>query len=226
MRLHHPVLLAMVTVCAAVLRTGAFETTNWLSSVAEGYYNDPANWTGGFLPTNGNTGQFTGDQDYVVRFPVGGLVENSVTKVSGLSNGRSVTFDTRGTWWLKAGCDAWPNSWTAFQMGANNSHFFNIESLRESNANNYPVLEMSNALFRVQYHSTGMTNVLEEGFLNLYNPGGILSTRWLPVASAPANSLILSRPTPCCGPTASGCAEIRTGIACVLRAARMRFTAV
>ncbi|HOM58573.1 MAG TPA: hypothetical protein PK770_01800, partial [Kiritimatiellia bacterium] len=193
MRLHHPVLLAMVTVCAAVLRTGAFETTNWLSSVAEGYYNDPANWTGGFLPTNGNTGQFTGDQDYVVRFPQGGLVENSVTKVSGLSNGRSVTFDTRGTWWLKAGCDAWPNDWTAFQLGANSSHFFNIEGVLKAAANDYPVMEMSNALFRVQYHSTGMTNVLEEGLLNLYNPGGIHRSAHSLItgSTAPANSLIL-----------------------------------
>ncbi len=193
MRVHHPVLLAMVTVCAAVLRTGAFETTNWLSSVAEGYYNDPANWTGGFLPTNGNTGQFTGDQDYVVRFPQGGLVENSVTKVSGLSNGRSVTFDTRGTWWLKAGCDAWPNDWTAFQLGANSSHFFNIEGVLKAAANDYPVMEMSNALFRVQYHSTGMTNVLEEGLLNLYNPGGIHRSAHSLItgSTAPANSLIL-----------------------------------
>jgi len=179
--------------CASAFQVCAFDTTNWLSSVAEGYYNDPANWTDSILPTNGNIGNFTGNQDYVVRFPEGGLVENSATTVFNLSNGRSVTFDTRGTWWLKAGCDGWPNDYTAFKMSANASHFFNIEGVLKTAANAYPVMEMSNALFRVQYRTTGMTNVLEEGLLNLYNPGGIhRSAHSLVTGSyAPANSLIL-----------------------------------
>ncbi|MDX9868210.1 MAG: autotransporter-associated beta strand repeat-containing protein, partial [Kiritimatiellia bacterium] len=194
MRPKNQIALAAGVLCAAVLHVGAFETINWLSSVADGYYNDPASWTGGILPTNGNTGRFTGNQDYVVRFPEGGLVENSVTQVDNLSSGRSVTFDTRGTWWLKAGCDAWPNDYTAFKMCANASHYFNVEGvIKTGSALDYPVMEMSNALFRVQYHSTGMTNVLEEGFLNLYNPGGInRSAHSLVTGSyAPANSLIL-----------------------------------
>lgn len=193
MRTRQGVRVWVAGLCAVAIRAGAFDTINWLSSVADGYYSDPANWTGGILPTNGNTGLFTGNQDYVVRFPAGGLAENSVTKVSSLSSGRSVTFDTRGTWWLKAGCDAWPNNWTAFQICANSSHFFNIESVRESNANAYPVMELSNALFRVQYHSTGMTNVLEEGLLNLYNPGGVAGNGHSLITGsyAPANNLIL-----------------------------------
>jgi len=193
MEMKKGVRLCVAGLCVSAFQVCAFDTVNWLSSVADGYYNDPANWTGGILPTNGNIGNFTGNQDYVIRFPPGGLSENSTTKVAGLSNGRSITFDSRGTWWLKSGPNGWPNDWTGFQMCGDNPHFFNLEGLAISSANAYPIMELSNALFRVQYNSTGMTNVLEEGLLNLYNPGGITrSSHSLITGSyAPPNSLIL-----------------------------------
>jgi len=194
MKMKPSIRVCFAGLCASAFQVCAFDTVNWLSSVAEGYYNDPASWTGGILPTNGNIGNFTGNQDYVVRFPEGGLTENSTTKVFNLANGRSVTFDTRGTWWLKSGPDLWPNDWTGFQMCANASHFFNIEGLiKTGSALDYPIMEMSNAVFRVQYHATGMTNVLEEGLLNLYNPGGISRSGHSLITGsyAPANSLIL-----------------------------------
>ena len=169
----------------AVLATGLCITAcqtkadiNWLPNVSDGYYNQATNWTGGIQPTNATIGYFTTssiNQDYLVRFPAGGLIENSVTKVGNLANGRSITFDTRGTWWLKSGPDAWPTDWTGFQMTQSaNSHLFNLEGLMTTvGATNYPILMMSNAVFRFQWNSTGATNVLEEGLLNLYNPGGI-----------------------------------------------------
>ena len=130
----------------------------------------------------------------MVRFPAGGLTENSVTKVGNLANGRSITFDTRGTWWLKSGPDVWPNDWTGFQMTQSaNSHLFNLEGLiNVAPANAYPIMMMSNAVFRFQWNSTGATNVLEEGLLNLYNPGGVTrSSHSLITGSAGPRSVVL-----------------------------------
>lgn len=156
----------------------AADTINWLTSVPEGYLSDSANWTGNVIPTNNTIGTFSGSQDYVIHFPSGGYAENSATKVSNLSNGRSLTFDTRGTWWLKAAptiTNGWPNSWTGFQMAnSSGSHLFNIEGLSTSAAaTNYPIMLMSNAIFRVNSYSSVVTNTLEQGLLNLYNPGGV-----------------------------------------------------
>jgi len=169
---------------------------NWLSGVADGYYNQATNWTGGIQPTNAAVGYFTGNQDYLIRFPAGGLTENSVTKVGGLNSGRSITFDTRGTWWLKSGPDAWPNDWTGFQMTqSGTAHLFNLEGLMTTvGAINYPIMMMSNAVFRFQWSSSGATNVLEEGLLNLYNPGGITrSSHSLITGSSGPRSVVLFR---------------------------------
>ncbi len=151
---------------------------NWRTDVPDGYFNEAANWTGGIIPTNTTAGLFTGNQDYVIRFPAGGYAENSVTKVGGLTSGRSLTFDTRGTSWLKAAptiTNGWPNAWTGFQVqNTGGQHVFNIEGLEPTAAaTNYPIMQMSNALFLVYSYSSAATNVLEEGLLNLYNPGGI-----------------------------------------------------
>jgi hypothetical protein len=154
----------------------AADTIYWLTSVAEGDYSNPANWTGGVIPTNNTIGTFSGSQTYTIHFPAGGYAENSITKVA-LSSGRSLTFDTRGTWWLKDAptiTNGWPNGWTGFQF-ANSSgqHLFNVEGLSTSyTATNYPIMCLSNALFRYYSYSATVTNVLEEGLLNLYNPGG------------------------------------------------------
>lgn len=153
----------------------AADSIYWLTSVAEGDFSTPANWTGGVIPTNNTIGTFSGNQTYTIHFPAGGYAENSVSKVA-LSSGRSLAFDTRGTWWLKDAptiTNGWPNGWTGFQF-ANSSgqHLFNVEGLSTSYAaTNYPIMCLSNALFRY-YSSTTVTNVLEEGLLNLYNPGG------------------------------------------------------
>jgi len=153
---------------------------NWRTDVPDGSFDEAANWTGGVLPTNTIAGVFTGNQDYVIRFPAGGYAENSVTKVGGLTSGRSLTFDTRGTSWLKAAptiTNGWPNGWTGFQIqNTGGQHVFNLEGLATSAAaTNYPIMQLSNALFRVYSFSNAATNVLEEGLLNLFNPGGVVN---------------------------------------------------
>ena len=191
-----------LVVFATGLCLTAFQTKadiNWLTGVADGYYNQATNWTGGIQPTNATIGYFTTssiNQDYLIRFPSGGLTENSVTKVGNLSSGRSITFDTRGTWWLKSGPDAWPTDWTGFQMTqSGTAHLFNLEGLISvAPANAYPIMLMSNAVFRFQWNSTGATNVLEEGLLNLYNPGGLTrASHSLITGSSGPRSVVLFR---------------------------------
>jgi len=156
----------------------AIADINWLTSVADGYYDEPSNWTGGILPTNATTGYITGNNDYTIRFPLGGLIENSVTRGGNLTSGRSLTFNTLGTWWLKSGPDAWPNSWNGFRIdNGSGSHLFNVEGLTDSPpANAYPIMLMSNAIFRVNSYSSVVTNTLEQGLLNLYDPGGVVKS--------------------------------------------------
>lgn len=149
---------------------------NWLTSVPDGYFNVAANWTGGVVPTNNTIGALTGNQTYTIRFPAGGYAESSATKVY-LSSGRSLTFDTRGTWWLKDApsiTNGWQNSWTGFQISnSSGSHLFNIEGLESTaSATNHPIMCLSNAVFRYTSSAT-VSNVLEEGLLNLYDPKGI-----------------------------------------------------
>ena len=171
--------LALVFTVGLSLVSGlahAADTINWLTSVPEGTFSDAANWTGGVIPTNNTIGTFSGNQTYTIHFPAGGYAENSATKVN-LSSSRSLTFDTRGTWWLKDAptiTNGWPTSWTGFTIAnSSGSHLFNIEGLLTSAAaTNYPVMCLSNAVYRY-YSSATVTNVLEEGLLNLYDPKGI-----------------------------------------------------
>mgnify|MGYP001190474285 CR=1 FL=1 len=171
--------LALVFTVGLSLVSGlahAADTINWLTSVPEGTFSDAANWTGGVIPTNNTIGTFSGNQTYTIHFPAGGYAENSATKVN-LSSSRSLTFDTRGTWWLKDAptiTNGWPTSWTGFTIAnSSGSHLFNIEGLLTSAAaTNYPIMCLSNAVYRY-YSSATVTNVLEEGLLNLYDPKGI-----------------------------------------------------
>lgn len=154
---------ALAALCVFAAGAARAETyVNWAASVTDGYYDAATNWVGGVAPSNGVIGAIKMSTNYVIRFPAGGLVENGATRVSDVSNGKSIVFDTLGTWWLKSGPDAWPSNWKAFMIAWNgDNHLFNIESLRESAANDYPVMLMSNAVFRYTYATSGATVALE-----------------------------------------------------------------
>ena len=162
----------------------AHADANWRSEVTDDYYSVPANWSTGALPENAEVGTFSGNQDYIIRFPAGGFTENGVTRVNGPAEGRSLVFDTTGTWWLKSGPDKWPEAWTSFQIcNPGGDHYFNIEDVNATgNANDTPVMCFSNALFRIDYSTSGTFNTLSQGLLNLYNPGGV---------NRPQHSLVL-----------------------------------
>ena len=130
----------------------ANERIEWLSSVTEGYYNDPANWTGGVMPTNGIDGKYGlisfQANDMTIKAPAGGLVENSGTMFLGCGSGtHTLTIDTRGTFWEKRGLKAINNWWgTPFCQNLAGTHIFNFEVL-DSSANNNLVWRYDDALF-------------------------------------------------------------------------------
>ena len=76
--------------CVGVLALGASvwadtvepsHRVQWLTSVTEGYYNDPANWTGGLVPSNGIDGLYGyinfQANDVTIKAPPGGLEDDS-----------------------------------------------------------------------------------------------------------------------------------------------------
>jgi len=124
----------------------------WLSSVTDGCYNDTANWTGNEMPTNGIDGKYGlvsfRAHDVTLRAPAGGLVENSGTMFLGCGSAvRTLTIDTRGTFWEKRGLKAIYDWWgTPFCQNLSGTHIFNFEGL-DSSANNNLVWRYDDALF-------------------------------------------------------------------------------
>ena len=141
----------------------------WKSSVTNGLYNDPANWVGDAVPSNGVYGAFTVAGNYTVTFPSQGLEEISATCVSpsfNTASGGWVNFDTTGTWWRKGGSTNWIESYTTFRMGGD--HTFNIEGVVKDL--NRPQMLFSNALFRSFSCVSSTTNIFERGYFNFYEP--------------------------------------------------------
>ena len=96
---------------AIALSTAVFADTvepnhrvQWLTSVTEGYYNDPANWTGGLVPSNGIDGLYGyinfQANDVTIKAPPGGLEDDSGSIFLGTGAGtHTLTIDTRGSFW-------------------------------------------------------------------------------------------------------------------------------
>lgn len=157
--------------CVGVLALGAVEVfaadplTNdqrvkWLSTMTDGCYNDPANWTDGIVPANGIDGRYGyvdfQTQDITLRAPAGGLVENSGSIFLGTGAGtHTLTIDTRGTFWEKKGLKSVNNWWgSPFAQNLTGTHIFNFEGL-DSVANEKQVWRFEDALFT--WKSTGTT---------------------------------------------------------------------
>ncbi len=140
-----------LAVCVADTVDPAYRV-QWLTTVTEGFYNDPANWVGGELPKDGRNGKYGyinfQSDDLTVKAPPEGLVENSGTIFLGCGNtARTLTIDTRGTFWEKRGLMATNDWWgTPFAANLTGSHIFNFESLSE-NANDELVWRFTDALF-------------------------------------------------------------------------------
>ena len=107
----------------------------WLTSVTEGYYNDPANWTGGLVPSNGIDGLYGyvnfQANDVTIKAPPGGLEEDSGSIFLGTGAGtHTLTIDTRGSFWEKKNLKSVNDWWgSPFAQNLTGTHIFNFEGL-------------------------------------------------------------------------------------------------
>ena len=155
---------AIVLGAVAVFAADQVPTANrlqWLTSVTEGYYNDPANWTGGLVPSNGIDGLYGyvnfQANDIVIKAPPGGLEDDSGSVFRGCGNGtHTLTIDTRGTFWAKKNVKAVNNWWgAAFASSDTGQHVFNFEGLENNHAPTPSIWRFEDALFT--WKSTGTT---------------------------------------------------------------------
>ena len=134
------------------------QRVQWLTSVTEGYYNDPANWTGGLVPSNGINGLYGyinfQANDVTIKAPPGGLEEDSGTIFFGCGQGtHTLTIDTRGSYWAKTNVTAFSDWWgTPFASSLNGQHIFNFEGLVRGGVTPY-IWRFEDALFT--WESTG-----------------------------------------------------------------------
>ena len=135
------------------------QRVQWLTSVTEGYYNDPANWTGGIVPP-GDSGLYGyinfQANDVTIKAPPGGLEESSGVMFLGCGAGtHTLTIDTRGSYWAKTNVTAVSDWWgTPFASSMSGQHVFNFEGLTRGGATPY-VWRFEDALFT--WESTGTT---------------------------------------------------------------------
>ena len=130
--------------CVGVLALGASvwadtvepsQRVQWLTSVTEGYYNDPANWTGGLVPSNGIDGLYGyvnfQANDVTIKAPPGGLEDDSGSIFLGTGAGtHTLTIDTRGSFWEKKNLKSVNDWWgSPFAQNLTGTHIFNFEGL-------------------------------------------------------------------------------------------------
>lgn len=145
--------------------TGAMADSSWTGLGGDTLYNNAANWSAG-IPTSGQKSIFSSSSgDYTVTFPSGGYADTSESEITAVG---SLTFDTVGSYWRK-GINT-VNWGTPFRVGGGD-HGFNIEGTGNTKAQ----MLMSNALFTATLSSTAITNRLQSGFLNFYDPDGTQS---------------------------------------------------
>ena len=128
-------LCAAVSVAAVTADTvDADHRVQWLPSVTEGCYNDPACWTDGKVPPYGEDNLYgyvnVQNNDVTIKAPPEGLVESSGTIfLGGGSTVHTLTIDTRGTFWEKRNVKAATDWWgTPFARNLSGAHVFNFEN--------------------------------------------------------------------------------------------------
>jgi T5SS/PEP-CTERM-associated repeat protein/autotransporter-associated beta strand protein len=135
---------------------------NWTGAGGDALYSNPANWSSGAVPWVGTNGLFGQAAPDTVNFPAGGYTDKGATETAANSD---VTFDTRGTWWLKPAGSSWGNP--TFRIGGG-AHGFNIEGVTDAKAQ----FLFSNAVLRAVSTPAAVTTTFESGFFNFYNPDG------------------------------------------------------
>jgi autotransporter-associated beta strand protein/T5SS/PEP-CTERM-associated repeat protein len=155
-----------INLLLSLLSASSFAAT-WTGNGGNTLFNNTANWDGGFVPTTNQPSAFSGLGTLTVTFPGTGYEDSSTTEIT-TTGSLSLTFNTVGTYWRKSTNTV--NWSTPFRVGGS-GHGFNIQGTGNTKAQ----MLMSNALFTAILSTTAITNRLQSGFLNFYDPDGTLS---------------------------------------------------
>jgi hypothetical protein len=140
-----------VVVCHADTVDAAHRVA-WLSTVTDGRYDDPDNWTDGILPSSSIERSYGyvnfQSKDITLRVSPEGFVDSSGSIFVGAGSAEhTLTIDTRGTFWEKRGVKVTTDWWgVPFSINLTGTHVFNFESM-DKVANNNLTWRFDDALF-------------------------------------------------------------------------------
>ena len=163
----------------------------WHGEVAESSdYTDGANWTGSVAPTDGDIGVFSRLLGSVtVKFPAGGIRENSTTKVclrAGTTESHAITFDlTEGGYWVKTYSGNYKNTGALYfnDYLEADSPIFGINNAAKISADT--VFSITNSLIVWEGNRKSGLLTITGGELNFYDPEGLdVGTKVRPVLAS------------------------------------------
>ena len=162
-----------LVVCAAMLTAGgAFaQATRYWKSPVDGLYTDDLNWSNDTAPADpGDKGTFNVGGTYTVTFPLD--FTNDLTRTEANFNNGKITFNSRGTSWVKpTSPNAILPSDNTFKI-ANGGHSFNLESTGDSGGNNLLQFGLIDGVLSAEMTSDSIHTRLESGMFNIYDATG------------------------------------------------------
>gem|GEM_PF-3028546 len=154
--------LGMLAAAGALAQT----EVNWVAPAPwDGLYTEGSNWSTGAPLVSGEKGRFTQNGNYTITFPADFTHDVSMTEVN-ISNGK-VTFDTRGTSWIKPTGPHLLSDHTFRLM--NGGHSFNLEGT----GNNLIQFGLVDAVLTVEAANNTIHTTLESGLFNIYDATGV-----------------------------------------------------
>lgn len=158
----------VVSAICAMMSAQAFSADISWQTTGEGVFNDPANWSGGVVPSTNDVATIS--KNATVTFPAGGWSQPVKQLLITPPNGGLVTIDTRGTYWeLPVSAT---NGVATYDMEPIKvcSQAFKVERWWvTANAHLKPLAMVSNAVFRSYLISGGSvnSNMFESGLIDI-----------------------------------------------------------
>ncbi|MCL1920743.1 MAG: autotransporter-associated beta strand repeat-containing protein [Kiritimatiellaeota bacterium] len=155
--------------CAAALAVSgavAQQDVQWVGPTTGGLYSEGSNWATGQVPGVGQKGCFTQNgAAYIITFPQDFTNDVGMTEVT-LSEGK-ITFDTRGTSWVKPTSADLVTDHT-FRL-RNGGHGFNLEGT----GNGLLQFGLIDAVLTAEMGNNALHTTLESGLFNIYDATGV-----------------------------------------------------
>ena len=159
--------LSVLAACGALAQTQVL----WDNPVS-GEYTEASKWRGGKVPGVGEQGRFTQSGSYTITFGAGFTNDVSMTAYDiPAADSGTLTFDTRGSSWIKPTSANLMSDHT-FRMNGKDNHSFNIETTDGGGGNRLLQFELTDALMTVERDPSLITTTLHSGLFNIYDAGG------------------------------------------------------